>query len=236
MNSRGPIAYADRQGGLTRVVTFTPPSNKERVVASHVCGDAFTVDPWSPDGRSLAIGVSPAGGGCGGHGGVQVAVWKSGKLRRVGPLPSYVVTWSGDGSRLLVAARGGSLLIDPRSGKGRKVLQSVQLGPGAWSRGRRAFASHATDGSHREVVVLTDRDFRRVVRSVLWGTQFAWSPREQLVAVSDGTAIRVIDGRNGKDAAVIPVRAPNGFVAYSVAWSPDGRALTLVASPALGHD
>jgi hypothetical protein len=235
----GSLAVADRKSGLTRLVVFDPASGTRRVVASHLCGDAL-VEPWSPDGRLLAISVSPPRGGCNGKGGSEVAVADAarGGMRRIAELHTTPVTWSRDGSRLLIAARGGSRLADPDNGKGPAVLPSLGSlsAPGGWSRGRRFYAALTRVASHAQAVAIVDGSLRRVRRTIIWGGEFAWAPQRQWLAVSEQERIRVLDAVTGRTVAVIPARTRYGFVVESLTWGQDGRSLIAVAAPSLGHD
>jgi Tol biopolymer transport system component len=241
----GKLAFADRAGGSTRLVIFDPVRGTRRVVARHVCGDAL-VEPWSPDGRALALPVSPPRGGCNGHGGPEVAVADpaGGRMRRITHPRTTPVTWSRDGSGLLLAARddsgpGSSRLVDPRTGKGAAVLSPIEslLAPGSWSKGRRFYAAlaiYAADSA--QSVVIVEGSLRRIRRTIVFGQQYAWSPRRQWLAVSEEKRIRVLDAETGRTVAVIPVQTLYGLGVQSLTWDPGGRSLLAVAAPSLGHD
>jgi hypothetical protein len=243
--SNGAQAFTDRRDGLTRLVVRDPATGTQRVVASHLCGDAF-VDPWSPDGRSLAVAVSPPHGGCNGHGGPEVAVVDAvaGHMRRMSELHTTPVTWNRDGSRLLIAVggrdpSGSSRLVDPRTGKGEPVLRQVgSLFPrGAWSQGRRFYAALTIHEAERsQAVVIVDGSLRYIRQTVLFGQQYAWAPRRQWLAVSEVRRIRVIDAVTGRTVATIPAHTPYGLAVESLRWDRSGRSLLAVAAPLLGHD
>ena len=105
-SSTSKLAFTDRGNGLTQLVVFDPATSTRRVVASHVCGDML-VDPWAPDGTTLAVAVSPAHSGCNGHGGVVVAVSDAthGHMHRITSPPSAPIAWTQDGSKLLIETR-----------------------------------------------------------------------------------------------------------------------------------
>jgi hypothetical protein len=234
----GTLAFADRRDGLTLLVVIDPASGKRRVVASHVCGDAL-VDPWSPDGRTLAIPVSPPGGGCNGDGGSEVAVTDAvhGGMHRIAELHTTPVTWNRDGSRLLINGGSGSRLVDPRTGKGQGGLPSVGSLPGSWSKGRRFYATLGLlPGGNTSALLIVDGSLQHVRYTIAFGAVFAWSPTRQWLAVSDQQRVTVLDAVTGRTVATIPARSPYGLSVWSLTWDRDGNSVVAVAAPALGHD
>jgi Tol biopolymer transport system component len=214
------------------------------IVASHACGDA-QADPWSPDGRTLALVVSSPHHGCNGPGLTQVAVTDAarGGMRRITPAPSTFVTWSSDGRQLLVQRSPRSstdmtmALADPRTGRLRRVAACCSaFAGGSWSHDRRHFATRAVvRATHLQEVVVFDPRFVRD-RRLGSASAFAWGPRADLLGVADDHGVRVLDAATGRQAASIPASTPYGLAVQSLAWSPDGRSLLMVASPAAGHD
>jgi hypothetical protein len=241
-SSTGKLAFTDRAGGLTRLVVFDPATGKRRVVASHVCGDAL-VDPWAPDGTTLAVAVSPPRTGCNGHGGVVVAVADAtrGHMRRITTPQSAPIAWTRDGSRLLIGAQDAagtftSHLIDPRTGEGSVAFPSYgRLVEGIWSHDRRFFAALAFTGT-RQVLVLADGSFAGPVEELGEVTRYAWAPRRQLLAIASFKDIRVLDALSGRIVATVPATTTYGLVVLSIAWNRGGRSLRIEASPALGRD
>jgi hypothetical protein len=63
-SSRGLLAFSAFGGGFHRAVVLDPATGVRTVVAAHLCGEGI-VDPWSPDGRSLALPISRPHAGCG---------------------------------------------------------------------------------------------------------------------------------------------------------------------------
>lgn len=238
---RGTLAFTDRHDGLTRLVIFDPAAGTRRVIASHLCGEPT----WSPDGRRLAVAVSPLGGGCGGHGHSEVLVLDDdggGRQRIAEPPSARPVAWTQSGSGLLIAVQDGvdaiSRLVDLRTGKAQTVLRNVSMfSPGAWSPGRRFFTAIAVErASRRQVVVIVNASLRRIVRTVVFGQQFAWSPKRQWLAITEAKRIRVLDAVTGRTAAAIPVSTLYGFGTLSLKWAPDERSLIAAVAPSLGHD
>jgi WD40 repeat protein len=242
---RGMLAYTDRHGGLTRLVIFDPGAGTRRVVVSHVCGDTELPWSWSPDGRRLAVAVSPPGAGCSGGGGSDVLVTAEeggGRQRIVEPPSARPVAWTQNGSGLLIASRedgrdGSSRLVDLRTGKAETVLPTVSvLRPGAWSAGHRFYAAIAIDRSSRkQVVVIVSGSLRRLVRVVVFGQVFAWSPKRQWLAVSEEKRIRVLNAVTGRTVAAIPVRTLYGFATWLLTWDPNGRSLIAAVGPSSGR-
>jgi dipeptidyl aminopeptidase/acylaminoacyl peptidase len=238
---RGTLAFTDRHDGLTRLVIFNPAAGTRRVIGSHLCGEPA----WSPDGRRLAVAVSPPGGGCGGQGHSEVLVLDDdggGRQRIAEPPSARPVAWSQSGSGLLIAVQDGldaiSRLVDLRTGKAETVLRKVSMfGPGAWSPGRRFYAAIAVDRSSRkQVVVVVRGSLRRVVRTVAFGQQFAWSAKRQWLAITEGKRIRVLDAVTGRTVATIPVNTLYGYGTLSLAWGENERSLIAAVVPSVGHD
>lgn len=105
------------------VVVNTRTGARRVLTATHLCRDALA-DPWSPDGRWLAVPVSAPGDGCSAYGPEAAVVEvEQGRLRRVAGVHTTPVTWNRDGSRLLIAvgssdpfgARASSILAAPRA-------------------------------------------------------------------------------------------------------------------------
>jgi Tol biopolymer transport system component len=240
-SAAGTLAFVDRKSGLTHLVVFDPATRVRRVVASHVCGDAL-VDPWAPDGKSLAVAVSRPQTGCNGRGGTVVAVSDAtrGRMRRITTPQTTPIAWSGDGSRLLIADRGAdaSRLVDVRTGKGAFVFPAYgPLESGSWSNGRRYYAALAQDLARSEqTLVIADGAFRRIVKKLGYANLHTWAPRQQRLAVANQTSVRVLDAATGRTVATIPAQTPNGIVVQALAWDHNERSLTIVASPSLGHD
>lgn len=189
------------------VVVNTRTGARRVLAATHLCRDALA-DPWSPDGRWLAVPVSAPGDGCSAYGPEAAVVEvEQGRLRRVAGVHTTPVTWNRDGSRLLIAVGssdpfGSSRLVDPRSTAGQAVLPSIGalLAPGAWAPGRRFYAA-----------------LTRVLRS-----------RSQAVAIVDGSLRRVV--------ALIPAVTPYGLSVRSLRWDRSGRTLSAVLAPLPRHD
>jgi hypothetical protein len=242
-SATGKLAFTDRSGGLTRLVVFDPATSTRRVVASHVCGDAL-VDPWAPDGRSLAVAVSPPHTGCNGHGGSVVAVADAvrAQMRRITTPQTTPIAWTRDGTRLLIAVRDSadatSRLIDPRTGKGHPVFPSYgSLANGAWSTTHRFFAGLSINlANRRQVLLVVNGALTRVIESQAYPTLYAWAPRRQWLAIANHNSIRVLNALTGRFVATIPADTPNGLSLQSITWAHDGNALSIVASPSLGHD
>jgi WD40 repeat protein len=223
---------------LTRLVIFDPATGTRRVVASHLCGDNV-VDPWSPDGRTLAIPVSPPHRGCNGHGGSVVAVAEPTRrgMRRIAKLGTTPVTWNRDGSRILIADRalGALRLIEPHSGKEHAAPSLSPSIDGTWSKGRRLYAALTPD----QTVVILDGSLQHQLQVITFVQQYAWSPRRQWLAISEKGRIRILAADTGRTLTVIPARTPHGLSVQSLAWEPTGRALLALAQPEdapLGHD
>jgi YVTN family beta-propeller protein len=130
--------------------------------------------------------------------------------------------------------------MDLRTGNRRAAFPSyVSMGHGALSSGRRFFAMPATDSSSRASLLVVDSAFRSSVGSFTVGQQayaYAWAPGRPWLAFASSSSVRVFDASTRRVIATIPVRAPFGFGADSLAWAPDAHSVTMVAEPGLGHD
>ena len=172
----------------------------------------------------------------------MVAGKGGGEQRIAGPPGARPVAWSQSGSGLLVAVQDGldgvSRLVDLRTGKAQTVLRAVSvLGPGAWSAGHRFYAAIAVDrASRRQVVVIVSGSLRRIVRTVVFGQQFAWSAKRQWLAISEEKRIRVLDAVTGRTVAAIPVDTLYGFGTLSLSWERNERSLIAAVGPSPGHD
>jgi hypothetical protein len=243
---KGLLAYTDRKDGLTRVIVLDPATGRSRVAASHVCGDLLPA-LWSPDGSLLAVAVSRPHSGCNGHDAssvVAIAKARGGPMRRISTQRSVPVTWTRDGSALLVAvydpangaAGGSSLLVDAKTGRARPVSGLLStIGAGSWSAGRHFYAAFTIEAG-RQALAILDGSLKHVVRTVPFVTQFAWAPRMQWIAVATQDGVSVVSATTGRTLSTIPAVTPYGLSVQSLAWSPDGRSITMIAAPAAGHD
>ena len=165
-------------------------------------------------------------------------------MRRISTQRSIPVTWTRDGSALLVAvydpangATGGSsLLVDPKTGHARPVSGLLStIGTGTWSEGRRFYAAFTIEQGRQALAVL-DGALKHVVRTVPFVTQFAWAPKKHWIAVVSQDGVSVVSVTTGRTVSTIPAVTPYGLSVQSLAWSADGHSITIIAAPAAGHD
>jgi hypothetical protein len=248
-SSKNVLAFTLRVSRIRRLIVLDPATGRQRRLASRICD--VTVDPWSPDGAQLALAVSLPHLACRGVEAAPTVVgvsatWTGPVHRMLGPphLPWAVpLAWTRRGDGILVTGwddtrQPVSAVLDPRSGRRRVVFGSyISPAPGgAWSWGRRFFAMPAIDGAIQSLLVV-DRSLRALVGSLLFAQQaYAWAPHRQWLAFVDDASIRIFDASTRRVMATIPVQAPFGFSVDALTWAQDGRSVTVVAAPGLGHD
>jgi DNA-binding beta-propeller fold protein YncE len=250
-SSQSVLAFTIHASRIERLVVLDPASGRRRRLASRICDTA--VDPWSPDGTRLALAVSLPHLVCREAAAAPTVIavtrtWDGPLHRILGPPRqpwTELLAWTRDGSGLLVvggdrAQSPAATVIDLQTGNRRAAFPSyVSMGHGAWSSGRRFFAMPATDSSSRASLLVVDGAFRSRVGSFTVGQQayaYAWAPGRPWLAFASSSSVRVFDASTRRVIATIPVRAPFGFGADSLAWAPDAHSVTMVAEPGLGHD
>ena len=148
------------------------------------------------------------------------------------PLTVSALTWSGDGSQVLLAAEDGSVRRwSIRTGQTAQVVTAAprsdpQLNTASWAANRTTLTTVRSDGS----VVIRDIQSpdARVALSLGGDVWYAdLSPDGRTLAADDNGVVRRWDARTGR-AIGASLQGPRGLLPH-VAWSPDGSRLASIA-------
>jgi TolB protein len=215
------VVLTSRGGGIV-AVNLDGPGVRE---LTHPRDGADDHDPAaSPDGSTIAFSRS--------YGSVYVLNADGSGLRRVGP--GIAPQWSPDGRSIAAST------FSPDEGLGRVYVMTpdgagpTQIGRGegpAWSSDGRWLAYEGDLRNDEPGIYVAHPDGsakRRLPKA--WG--FAWAPAGSSLAYVDDAGIELLDAETGQQRRLAAKRLfgvdadPGGL-----SWSPDGRALALVAKP-----
>jgi Tol biopolymer transport system component len=197
------------------------------------CGDLESID-WSPNGTSLAFGVTSFGAR-NPYNGLHIVNFRAGHDRQLvrqgqfGEYDWFDIDWSPDGSKLAYATNGHIAVIDAE-GANRSVLQTGTVGHDhgpSWSPDGRWIAFASKHNGHSSIYVIgADGSDRRMVAR--YGATPAWSPDGRRIAFRGLDRIQYVSPNGRLLAPGIPFRpgVPVGINGPPV-WSPDGKKIAM---------
>jgi dipeptidyl aminopeptidase/acylaminoacyl peptidase len=202
------------------------------------CGEIESV-AWSPDGASLALGVSSVGN-ANPYNGLRVVNPDTGEDRAIrscrrGECDWFDIAWSPEGSMLAFVTNGDIALVQ-RDGSGHRVLvadPSARARSPSWSPDGRwlAFTERSNDQS-AVYLIRSDGSDRGLL--VDHASAPAWSPSGASVAYRRNCGIGLVT----PDGADVTPPAMSGCEAISITsgpvWSPDGTTIALAGTTTYG--
>ncbi|HEV3262983.1 MAG TPA: protein kinase [Gemmataceae bacterium] len=195
----------------------------ERDVRGHVFTTNIQWLAWSPDAKTIAIGLADK----------TARLWDVASGKETKTLKGHEGTvtglaWSPDGKLLVTGAEGGNAIHvwDAATGKlqGRYVVEQRGISAIAWSPDGKA-VSIGFVVSHG----MFDPDTGRLLRSFEAGQgvfAWAWSPDGKEVATVSNDAVRLHDAATGKLTYTLEEPITTRRI-QSLVWSPDSRRLAL---------
>ena len=176
---------------------------------------------WRPDGNAIAVG---------GTSGVWLYTPDLEDMLHWVTAPVMALYWHPDGSRIVTLDSTGATIWDATSGQPvTTILNSVGLG--GWNSRGSLLAIQGADGriqiwgSGADKLMTTcaqDDGFPGAFLNKL--AAMAWSPTEEIIAISDGRDVMLCDANTGRVTLSGTVPA---FGADEIAWSQDGTQIAV---------